>query len=79
MGDSIHRALRARLRACDDGATVRELTDATGIARSAICRALQAMPDAYIDRWQPLKSGTVAAVWCVVPVPEHCPRPEALA
>jgi hypothetical protein len=38
---------------------------------------LRSMPDAYIDRWQTRGDKKyLSAVWCVVEVPEHCPRPE---
>ncbi len=37
------------------------------------------MPDAYIDRWAPCfgDRGKLVPVWCCVPVPEHCPKPDS--
>ena len=34
------------------------------------------MPDSYIDRWTGPHRGQWAAVWCVVEVPENCPKPD---
>jgi len=34
------------------------------------------MPDSYIDRWSGPHRGQWAAVWCVVEVPEDCPKPD---
>lgn len=76
MRKSNHELIRAALRTRDDGATLSEMERALGIAQPSLRRALDAMPDAYIDRWYPVGKGQFAAVWCVVPVPEHCPRPE---
>lgn len=79
MRKSNHALIRAALRTRDDGATLSELERALNIAQSSLYRALNAMPDAYVDRWSPVGPGQFAAVWCVVPVPEHCPRPEVRA
>lgn len=69
--------VRAYLRVNADGATVREMENALGIPADSLRPALAAMPDVYIDRWAPARRGQFAAVWCVVEVPEHCPRPDA--
>lgn len=37
--------------------------------------ALEAMPDAYVDRWDGPTRGQFAAVWCVVVPPPNCPHP----
>lgn len=70
--------VRAALRTCDDGATLRELEDLLGVSADSLRNTLKTMPDAYIDRWQVVGGKTFAAVWCAVPVPEHCPRPQEM-
>jgi len=48
------------------------------IHQSTIKRALEQMPDAYIDRWEAYKGrGQLPwrAVWCVVVPPKNCPMP----
>lgn len=63
--------IREQLRA-SDGMTVRQLSDALAIEERHIRHHLsKTMPDAYIDRW----TESSHAVWCVVEVPPHCPRP----
>jgi hypothetical protein len=58
-----------------DGMTTRQLGAYVDSGMRDITRALKVMPDAYIDRWQVKNRGQYAAVWCVVDVPENCPRP----
>ena len=50
--------------------------DLTGLHVANVRTSLQAMPDAYTDRWQPARRGQFARVWCVVQVPENCPHPK---
>lgn len=63
--------LRKLLRAHPDGLTVASLCAKLNVDRGSktVYAALHRMPDAYIDRWSP------SAVWCVVEVPPHTPRP----
>lgn len=63
-----------------DGLTSAQLSLLVGSSPKRVNDALRIMPDAYIDRW--VKSVAAngqtrryAAVWCVVEVPEHCPKP----
>lgn len=71
--------LRELLRRYPDGLTTVEVTSYTGMNYSNVKRALEDMPDVYIDRWvrrdgpgrEPWRS-----VWCAVDVPENCPKPE---
>lgn len=75
-------AIRAYLLACEDGASATEIAEATGGDRSAVLRALkQSMPDAYIDRWNPVLRGRgrskYEAIWDVVRVPQSCPKPDS--
>ena len=71
--------IRKLLRTHEDGMTVASLCAALNVqgrSRPPIYAALHGMPDAYIDRWQVNPGrGAHRAVWCVVKVPEHCPRP----
>ena len=59
-----------------DGLTTRQLQFRLGIEQRTICKALKAMPDTYVDRWTGPHRGQWAAVWCVVNVPEDCPKPD---
>lgn len=69
--------LRSALRMCDDGLTVSQLANLTGLKIGNINRSLKGMPDAYIDRWETRQRGRpLIAVWCVVIPPENCPKPE---
>jgi hypothetical protein len=66
---------REVLRA-SDGLTVEQVAQAANIGLSRAYRIINAMPDAYIDRW--IKRGNITtAVWCVVIPPPNCPRPES--
>ena len=69
-------ALRILLRQYPDGLSIAELEAATGYLNGSITTALHSMPDAYIDRWLTRGvQGPPRAVWCIVYVPEDCPRP----
>ena len=70
-----HKRIRALLNECD-GCTAREITEALGVDKRSIARSLKTMPDCYIDRWVGPKRGQWTAVYCAVPVPEDCPKPE---
>jgi hypothetical protein len=67
--------LRKRLKGTD-GMTTRQLSALVDSGMRDITRSLKAMPDAYVDRWTGPERGQWAAVWCVVDVPEDCPKPE---
>jgi hypothetical protein len=58
-----------------EGMTTRQLSKHVGSGMQDITRSLKAMPDAYVDRWTGPERGQWAAVWCVVEVPEDCPKP----
>jgi hypothetical protein len=70
--------LQTKLRALltgTDGMTTRQLSAQVDSDMQDITRSLKAMPDAYVDRWTGPERGQWAAVWCVVEVPQDCPRP----
>ena len=67
--------IRSLLRECDDGMSVNEIEAKTGIDQDIVRKCLNKMPDAYIDRWIIGKSIPPTAIWCVVNVPEDCPKP----
>lgn len=73
--NSSHQRIRDYLKD-SDGLTTRQLQFRLEIEQRTICKALKAMPDAYIDRWTGPHRGQWAAVWCVVEVPEDCPKPD---
>jgi hypothetical protein len=67
--------IRALLRKIDNGLSVNDIEAKTGIGQDLVRKCLNKMPDAYIDRWVTGKSIPPTAIWCVVQVPENCPRP----
>jgi len=68
--------IRALLKAFPDGLSVNEIKSKTNIEQDNIRKCLGKMPDAYIDRWRTGKfRAPPVAIWCVVEVPENCPRP----
>jgi len=77
VNKKIQADVREWLRDQPDGASVSELMQVLGRDRATIAKELEIMPDAYIDRWRAVRAGDYEAVWCVVPVPEHCPHPDA--
>jgi len=76
MSRNLQDLVRATLRAYPDGMTPNELADELDLPYRSVQYALHCMDDAYIDRWTRPKDGkSYSAVWCVVEVPENCPRP----
>lgn len=78
MKRSHHPEIRELLRRHPEGLTTQDI--AANLERisgaAAARRALESMPDAYIDRWiKPARGGHYNAVWCVVTPPPHCPYP----
>ena len=73
--NSSHQRIRDYLKD-SDGLTTRQLQFRLGIEQRTICKALKAMPDTYVDRWTGPHRGQWAAVWCVVEVPQDCPKPD---
>lgn len=75
-----HPAIRALLREHPDGLTVNEICRRIpAISKQwTATKCLDAMPDAYIDRWIDPVRGQWQAVWCVVVPPENCPYPESI-
>lgn len=76
MSRSNHPQIRALLRANDDGMTIAQISDALGARLDSVRQALEAMPDAYIDRYLEPVRGQYPAVWCAVVPPPHCPHPK---
>lgn len=67
--------IRQLLRSHEDGLTVKQIAELISVEPSNATAMVQKMPDAYIDRWVKPRRGPFTAVWCVVDVPAHCPRP----
>jgi hypothetical protein len=68
--------VRALLRQYPQGMTAYEIADITKMHIANVRTALRAMPDVYVDRWQPAKRGQYEKVWCAAYVPENCPHPK---
>ena len=67
--------VRKLLREHPDGLSANQITEITKMHISNTRVALRAMPDVYVDRWQPGKKNQFEKVWCAVYVPEDCPHP----
>jgi hypothetical protein len=70
-----HQKIRDLLKG-SDGLTTKQLQYRLEVDQRTLCKSLKSMPDAYIDRWTGPHRGQWAAVWCVVEVPEDCPKPD---
>lgn len=68
-------ALRLILLANDDGLTVGQLAKMIGKQPAHVNSVLSDTYGFYVDRWTEAGS-TYAPVWCIVKVPENCPRPD---
>jgi hypothetical protein len=69
--------IRALLRKYFDGLSVSDICAKTGIDERVARACLKRMEDAYIDRWiLGAHQRPPEAIWCVVDVPEDCPRPK---
>lgn len=75
MSRSRHPEIRALLRINDDGMTIAQISDALGLRLDSVRQALEAMPDAYVDRYLDPVRGQYPAVWCAVAPPPNCPHP----
>lgn len=75
---SKHALIREVLRAHPEGLTAKEVGAKVKSTQNHAYNAMRAMPDVYIDRWVQLKPNTpYSAVWCVIEVPEDCPKPSS--
>ena len=70
-----HQKIRDLLKN-SDGLTTKQLQYRLEVDQRTLCKSLKSMPDSYIDRWTGPHRGQWAAVWCVVEVPEDCPKPD---
>lgn len=69
-------AVRALLLGSEDGLTASEMGRPLGITNAYINGILTNTYGFYIDRWARTESGSTAAVWMCVRVPDNCPRPK---
>lgn len=73
---SHHPLIRRLLQQYHDGLTTAMLAERLDVPRETMHRSIRAMPDVYIDRWTaPKLQAPSEIVWCVVVVPEDCPKP----
>ena len=76
---SYNKQVRQVLQKNPDGLRVAEIVKLINAPENTVNRLLRTMPDTYIDRW--VYRGTqkyLSAVWCVVNVPENCPKPKEI-
>ena len=70
-----HQKIRDQLKG-SDGLTTKQLQYRLEVDQRTLCKSLTSMPDSYIDLWTGPHRGQWAEVWCVVEVPEDCPKPD---
>lgn len=72
------KAVRETLRTAPDGKTLVELAKSLGLPNGSVLNSIEKMPDVYIDRWAPAKSGRwkYAAVYMAAEIPENAPMPD---
>lgn len=76
LSKSRHPDIRHALKQHEDGLTANEIGELLKLNKDSIRNALNTMPDVYIDRWMQARQGLrEQAVWCVINVPENCPKP----
>ena len=75
MRKSNHSIIRTLLKQHPDGLMASEIAKELNLQHRATTIALKSMVDTYIDRWFKLPNAPMAAVWCVIEVPEDCPKP----
>jgi hypothetical protein len=70
--------VRQALKAHPDGLTADELHKIIGTAKQNVIYSAKAMPDVYIDRWQPntKKSPRFIAVYALADIPADAPMPD---
>ena len=77
MSNSNHPAIRALLRQHEDGLSVNNIAEFLKIASNSVIRALDKMPDVYIDRWHTTRTSRIPfAIWIAVIPPPNCPKPQ---
>lgn len=76
MKQPTHPLLRKALREHEQGLSAIQLANAYNLNPKTVRRALEHMPDTYIDRWRKASRGQYEAVWCAVRVPANCPHPK---
>jgi predicted transcriptional regulator len=61
-----------------DGMTIREIAGELDSTDDNVHHAIKLADRVYIDRWtpHPVQPKRMMAVYCAVPVPEDCPKPE---
>ena len=68
--------IRALLEKHEDGLTVTEISQLTGIATTSAYIAVKRDERIYVDRWtNSAITGQWIAVWCLAPRLEDAPRP----
>jgi hypothetical protein len=68
------KVIRKHLREFESGMSAAVVAEDLDLAHAAVCTALKRMPDAYIASWRFIE-GHWTALWRVVQVPEHAPKP----
>lgn len=71
------KRIRELLLQNPDGMTILEICAELDLEYDNTAKRLKNAYGCYIDRWAPSDNkGPMVQVWCCVPVPEHCPRPD---
>lgn len=73
---SRHKEIAELLLANPDGLTRTEISQITGAHPDGMKHTLASMYGVYIDRWfKSPKNGRMTPVYCIVEVPQDCPKP----
>jgi hypothetical protein len=65
------------LRKYDDGLSINDIAKLLGFETNTVRKALNKMPDVYIDRWQTSRTSRIPfSVWIAVVPPPNCPKPK---
>jgi hypothetical protein len=75
MIQPLHPEIRALLRQHEDGLTIAQISARLDRRPDSVRRALENMPDVYIDRYLDPVRGKYPAVWCAWVPPPNCPHP----
>lgn len=71
-------SIRALLFGSEEGLTAGEMAKSLSVTSSYVNGILNSEYGFYVDRWAITETGTMAAVWMCVKVPDNCPRPRKI-
>lgn len=76
MKPTRQQAIRELLLKHPQGLTRQEISNTLNIHVANIKKAINGMPDVFVDRWILGGHGQYQKIYCAVYVPEDCPHPK---